>query len=217
MAEQVAIFDLDGTLIRLPSSERRFVAQLWVRRLINWRRAALFASFPLAWLPRFGRDVARKNKAYLSGLDVALVQSLGRAFAAELLAEVPRTMRGELEQHQRAGRATLLLTGSPDFIAEPLGALLGFSEVIATRPAQRGGRYTWMPPLVHPMGKTKLALARDFCQRRGTTLAAASAYGDSRLEIPLLAQCARPVAVDPDSHLRHAAAARGWRILELPA
>ena len=210
---RVALFDLDGTLIRLPSSERRFIGELWSRRLLNWRRATLFALYLPVWLPRFGRDVARKNKAYLSGLEIGQVESLGRDFARHLAAEVTSPMRQALEDHQESGDYTVLLTGSPYFIAQPLGRLLGFDEVIATQPARAGSRFSWLPPTQHPLGREKLTLAQAVCNRQQKPLSEAAAYGDSRQDVALLSEVGQPVAVCPDDSLRQVAQEDGWTIL----
>jgi HAD superfamily phosphoserine phosphatase-like hydrolase len=211
---RAAIFDLDGTLIGLPSSERRFIGELWARRRIDWRRASLFAVFLLVWLPRFGTDVARRNKAYLSGLPVREVESLGERFADQLTGEVRPALLARLREHQRRGDFTLLLSGSPYFIAEPLGAALGFEAVIATRPATTGDAFSWLPPVCHPLGAAKARLAALACRVRDLDLAAAAAYGDSALDLPLLLRVADPVAVAPDRTLWRAARARRWPVLE---
>jgi phosphoserine phosphatase len=217
MAERgrrAAIFDLDGTLIGLPSSERRFIGELWAERRIDWRRAGLFALFPLVWLPRFGKDVARRNKAYLSGLPVAEVEALGTGFAHRLTAVVRPVLRARLEAHLAAGDFTLLLSGSPYFITEPLGAALGFEAVIATQPATAGDTFSWLPPVCHPLGAAKARLAAQACLARGLDLAAATAYGDSALDLPLLLRVADPIAVSPDRALRRAARSRSWPVLD---
>ncbi|MFZ5654185.1 MAG: HAD family hydrolase [Pseudomonadota bacterium] len=213
-SRRAAIFDLDGTLIGPPSSERRFIGELWARGAIDWRRASLCALFLLIWWPRFGADVARRNKAYLSGLPVTEVEALGAEFARRLVAEVRPALRARLDAHRRAGDFTLLLSGSPWFIADPLGASLGFDAVIATRPALRGNRFSWLPADRHPLREAKAELAESACARRGLSLAAATAYGDSALDLPLLARVADPVVVQPDPGLRRAAGARGWPIIE---
>lgn len=210
-----AIFDLDGTLIGLPSSERRFIGELWARRRIDWRRASLFALFLLVWLPRFGTDVARRNKAYLSGLPVREVESLGEHFAGQLTGEVRPVLLARLREHQRRGDFTLLLSGSPYFIAEPLGAALGFEAVIATRPATTGDTFSWLPASSHPLRKAKARLAAEACAARGTRLADATAYGDSALDLPLLLRVAHPVAVQPDQSLRRVARTRHWPVLSV--
>lgn len=210
---RAAIFDLDGTLIDLPSSERRFIAELWARRTIDWRRASLFALFLLIWLPRFGTQVARRNKAYLSGLSVTEVEALGQGFASQLADAVRPAVRARLRDHQSDGDFTLLLSGSPYFIAEPLGGHLGFDAVIATQPAVRGDCFSWLPPTRHPLRQAKADLAAQACAERGLRLADATAYGDSALDLPLLLRVAHPVAVAPDQGLRRAARARRWPVL----
>lgn len=212
---RAAIFDLDGTLIPLPSSERRFFRELWSRGLIDGRRGALFGLFFLLWLPRYGRDVSRKNKAYLSGLPVADVEALGQRFAhKQLLPNVASSVLARLRAHQVAADTTLLLTGSPYFLAEPLGEALGFDTVIATRPAARGNVFSAFPPTLHPMAQDKPALADTFCRAHHLRLSDAAAYGDSRLDLPLLRRVADPVAVNPDDLLREAAQSAHWSVLD---
>ena len=212
---RAAIFDLDGTLIPLPSSERRFIRQLWSRGFIGWRRGALFGVFLLLWLPRYGRDVSRKNKAYLTGLPIDEIEALGHRFANHhLLPDVAPAVLARLRAHQAAADVTLLLTGSPYFLAEPLGEALGFDAVIATRPAVRGKVFSALPPPVHPVAHDKPALADAFCRAHHLRLSDAAAYGDSRLDLPLLRAVAHPVAVDPDDALRQAALSARWTVLD---
>lgn len=210
---RAAIFDLDGTLIQLPSSERRFIGELWAQRLINWRRGLLFGLFLVAWLPRFGSDVARKNKAYLSGLRVEDMEAMGQTFAQALRRNISPRLQQALKDHQQAGDHTLLLTGSPYFIAEPLGQLLGFDEISGTRLAVSDEYFSWLPPTEHPLGEDKVRLARAFCQAHGLRLRDAAAYGDSKFDLPLLNAVKDPVAVAPDATLEATAAAQGWEII----
>ncbi len=210
----LALFDADGTLFPNPSSESRFIRRLlrkgWIGPRQAWHALAFMAR---AW-PRHGRHTARKNKAYLSGLSVSAVAAEAGAFVEE---EIVPLLRPELleriEAHRREGDVLLLLTGTPEFIAQPLNRHLGMEHVCATRLALNGDRFLPAAPRRHPLGMEKLTLARTLATGLGIPADQWTGYGDSRFDLPLLQRCGRAVAVDPDPTLRHAAEAAGWEIL----
>jgi phosphoserine phosphatase len=80
--------------------------------------------------------------------------------------------------------------------------------------AEAGGRFLAGPPLSHPFGRDKLALAAALCRERDIALGDCAAYGDSIYDLALLRRVGRPVAVAPDARLRKAALTRGWEIIE---
>ena len=65
-----AFFDLDGTLMALPSLERRFFRMLRYRREIGTRSYFLWMRESLRLLPRGIRAVLHANKAYLRGVHI---------------------------------------------------------------------------------------------------------------------------------------------------
>lgn len=208
------LVDVDGTLLGGPSSELRFILHLAARRRIGWRQLTAIARFALHWGPRYGRHVMKKNKAYLTGLAMADVAAWARAFVAE---EIRPRLRPEIvglvAGHLARGDTVTLLTGTPDFIAEPLAELLGVQSICATRCARRDGIYVAEPPLVHPFGEAKVAFGREICGDAGGALAEATAYADSIHDLPLMLQVGRPVAAWPDAALRAIARKGNWTIL----
>jgi HAD superfamily hydrolase (TIGR01490 family) len=208
------LVDVDGTLLGGPSTELRFALHLLTRRRIGWTQAAAAAVFPARWFSRFGRHVFKKNKAYLAGLAVADVASEGEIFVRQVVA--PR-LRGEILDliagHVGRGDTVVLLTGTPEFIAEPLARLLDARSVCATRCAQKDGVYTAEPPLLHPFGEAKVVLAREICRETRSPLAEAVAYADSIHDLPLMLQVGRAVAAWPDAALRAIARQGNWLVL----
>jgi phosphoserine phosphatase len=212
---RLVLFDLDGTLLPLPSCERRFVG--WLRQQGRLGFTPLIASlaFALRWAPRYGRHVWKKNKAYVAGLPVETTEAWGREFAENILRPQLRwNLVRALARHQRHGDIVVLLTGAADFIARPLAASLGVDHVVASLCAVEHGRYTASPPLRHPFATDKLRLAADLCRQFGCTPGEITAYADSIHDRELLAAAGHPVAVCPDPALRRLAIASAWSVLQ---
>jgi HAD superfamily hydrolase (TIGR01490 family) len=212
---RLILVDLDGTLLDHPSSERRFIRHLARRGMLGPRQWLAAGGFFLRWTARFGRAVARKNKAYLAGLEQGRVAMAADAFVTGvILPRLQPALLDRLRRHAAAGDRLVLLTGAPDFIAAPVARRIG-ARCCATVCRGRDGRYTASPPLRHPLGAEKLALARELAQDAGVELHRCVAYADSGDDIPLLRAVGRAVAVNPDRRLARAAARRGWEVVRL--
>jgi HAD superfamily hydrolase (TIGR01490 family) len=212
----LAIVDLDGTLIGGWSSEARFAARLVRTGQVRGAQFAAAAAFFSRYTGVYGRHVAKKNKAYLAGLDIATVEAAAREFVAKTLCPLLRTdMLRRIEAHRSAGEPIALLTGSPSFIAEPVAEILGAAVYRATECARSGAVFAPDPPLEHPFGPAKLAYAEELCSAAGVPLEAVTAYADAIDDLPLLARVGHPVAVTPDRGLARAAEAAGWEILRI--
>lgn len=211
---QLAVFDIDGTLVAGPSTEKRFFLWLLRRGVLGPRRLLAFLFFNLRWLPRYGRHVAKKNKAYLTGLDAARFEREARAFvASELEPALYAPAVARLQRHRAAGDAVVLLSGTLQPIAEELARRFGAEEAIGSLCAEKNGRLAARPPSRHPFAADKCVLLDEIRRSRGVELAAVAAYGDSRWDLPLLESVGTPVAVRPDRELRTVAEARGWEVL----
>lgn len=211
---RLALFDVDGTLVS-HSTERAFWRELRAAGLQPPRQWLEFLLFALRYWPTGGVHTFKKNKAYLSGLEVDAVAALATRWVREHIDDllIP-DVSACLEHHRAAGDHVVLLSGTLDFIAQPLAARLGAAEAIGTICAERNGRFLPEPPELHPFGAAKLTLARRIARRVGLPLEEAAAYGDSKHDLPLLEAVAEPVACSPGRALSQVAAARGWRIIE---
>lgn len=210
----LVLFDIDGTLVTGPGTERRLFRALLAAGRLGPRQLAAFAAFVPRHLPAFGRHVLRKDKAYLAGLTPAELAAFADRWVPRALAGAwfaPAVAR--LRAHRAAGDEVLLLSGTPDFVARAIARELGASGWLGTWLAVQAGRFTTAPPVRHPFGAAKLELARELCRARGLALADVAAYGDSAHDLPLLAAVGRPVAVRPDDALARAARRHRWDIL----
>ncbi len=211
---RLAIFDVDGTLVR-GSSERAFWRYLVGRGRQGPRQIAAYLLFLVRYLPTGGIHTLKKNKAYLCGLARTDVDALAEEFVAtRLVSRLQDAVVQRLRQHVLRGDAVVLVTGTLEPIARALARRLGVRYVCATLCSERNGRYLAQPPETHPFGAAKLGLSRQLAAQIGCELKAAAAYGDSRHDLFLLEAVSEPVAVSPDAALSRVALARDWEIID---
>lgn len=225
-----AFFDVDGTLLPLPSLERRFFR--WLRG--NGR---LPASNYLAWLgdalrlaPRGFASIAHSNKMYLRGMDM---QWGGAFFQDEFFqqrsnqaAQQVRVFPAALERlawHAREGHAIALVTGTLEPLARCVARTLedflraqdcaACVDVCATRLAVAGGRWTGGLAGEAVYGEAKVRVVREYANDHGIRLARSWAYGDSASDRWMLESVAHPVTINAGPALRRFAQRRGWPTL----
>ena len=210
----LVFIDLDGTLIEKKSSERLFFFFLLRKGVLRAPQIAAFFLFALCFLPRYGKVIWKKNKAYLAGLPEREVIRAAEEFAGKhLVRSIRREMKERISRHRRDKDETILLTGSLTLLAEPIACFAGIDTVIATICATRNGRLDALPPILHPFSVQKRRIAEDLCRERGVSLNDCTAYGDSIHDLPLLEAVQTPVAVHPDHPLKKIARLRSWEIL----
>jgi HAD superfamily hydrolase (TIGR01490 family) len=211
---KLAIFDIDGTLVE-GSTERRFWRYLLKRGHQGPRQVLAYLLFWPRYFPVHRSQTAKKNKAYLYKLDTARVRALAERFVAEeILPRLYAPAVQRLQSHLRQGDTVVLLSGTLEPIARALAKALGVQHVRATLCREGDGRYLAGPPTVHPFGAAKLAIAEQFAAKVGADLREASAYGDSRHDLTLLAAVGDPVAVLPDRPLLETARDNHWLIIQ---
>jgi HAD superfamily hydrolase (TIGR01490 family) len=207
MGDEVAVFDVDGTLVQ-GGTERLFFYHLVRTKRLKPRRALKFV-LRLAVDPRS----RFRNKSYLAGMDVAETQRLGNHCFQEVIRYRLRSGGGTcIQSHQSAGRKIILLTGSLSFLVLPLKEHLGADWLIATELVRRDGLFTGEILGLHPRGENKRVLLEELARRHGLDLSRSFAYGDHEEDIPFLSCVGRPVAVNPTRTLRRLAHQRRWSI-----
>jgi len=143
------------------------------------------------------------------------VIAVGRSVAREEL--LPRLYPQAVEllsRHKRAGREVYIASSSPEDYLALLAEELGIDGVIGTRAQVVDGRYTGEldGPLVH--GPEKATRVEKLAAEKGIDLGRSFAYSDSANDLPMLELVGNPVAMNPDTRLRHEARKRGWQMLD---
>jgi HAD superfamily hydrolase (TIGR01490 family) len=210
----IVFVDVDGTLLHGPSSEALFVTYLLEIGAIGPRQVIEGIAFFFRWSRAFGWDTAKKNKAYLAGLDVGEVRAAAERFVRQqLVTRVRDSVRARIDEHRQRGEVIALLTGTPEFVAEPLARWLEADLWCGTDNARENGVFLSLPPVRHPFGAEKLRLALEICADKNVDLAACTAYADAIDDLALLRRVGRPIAVDPDPPLKRVAIRERWEIL----
>lgn len=215
---RLAVFDLDHTLLANDSDH------LWGRWMIE---------NGIVDAEQYARENERFYGLYSAGtLDIheyaafslrplveqplARMLALRERFVAEWI--VPAVAPGApalLEKHRAQGDELLITTATSRFITEPIAALLGVTNLIATDPEVHDGRYTGRIAGIPNFQGGKVQRLRDWLAQQAEPYAHLTAYSDSRNDIPLLEEAQAAIAVDPDAVLRATAQSRGWAIISL--
>lgn len=214
-----AFFDVDGTILRATivhyyvyfatqgrSAFRRGV--FWV-----WFIPQILSFLILDKISRsaFNRVFYRRYR----GMEAARLRGMAQGLLdGEMRARLFPDAVARVERHRAAGERIVLVTGSLDFIVEPLARMLGAEEVIAARMEERDGLLAGElagPPIGD---EEKARLVRAYAEAHGIELTESFAYGDSSSDLPMLRCAGHPVAVNPGKRLRKAAEKDGWEIVE---
>lgn len=233
MSPAAAFFDVDRTLVVATSLETCFVRVARRRRVLG--PLALYRNVPAALralhllpagkrgrlplpaglsLPtRLRYAFLSGNKAYLRGLTLETCRSLADiALTEEVLPRLSEKGENRVHWHQENGRLVILLTGTLDFLAEPLRAHLGADRLLAARAEVQDGRLTGHLVTPHPYGPRKRDMLLNFAQEQGLDLSACYAYADHHTDVSFLETVGHPVAVNPDPGLSEVAKDRGWPV-----
>lgn len=208
-----AFFDLDNTLLPGAPSEVRFFRFLWRLGVVGWSEVAA----SLAWWLRHGAACSlhplRERKLYLAGKQANIIEPLGQEFCRrELSPRVAPEGRAALDRHRRAGHVIVLITGSLDFLVEPIAASLQVGRCLAARLEQDGGTYTGRVVAPLPYGDGKRQLVMELARQLQVDLDASYAYGDSPGDLEILATVGHPMVINPIRGMASVAKTNGWPI-----
>lgn len=218
VGRSAAFFDLDKTVIA-KSSALAFGRPFYRDGLIS-RRDVVKAAYAQLMFRLGGADeqTMARTRDYMAALCKGWSAEQVRQIVNETLHDLinPYVYAEAailIAEHQAAGRDVVLVSASGDEMVRPIGALLGVTDVIATRMAVEDGRYSGEVEF-YAAGPTKVLAARELAEERGYDLADCYAYSDSVSDAPLLETVGHPTAVNPDRALRRLATERAWPVLE---
>lgn len=216
----IAFFDVDNTLLR-GASIFHIGRGAFRRRLITLGDIISFGWKQLRFISvgenHRHLEVVRERALELAGghsvsdLEELANEVYDRYIEPKLWPETVALTREHLGQ----GHSVVLVTATPETIANIIAERLGLTGAIGTRIEVIDGLLTGHidGPVLH--GDHKADAARQYAADTGVDLATCWAYTDSRNDIPLLELVGNRVVVNPDKALSRYASAKGWRILQL--
>ena len=208
-----AFFDVDNTLLPGEDSEVRFFQWLWRRGVVGWPEVRESFSWLMSHLPALSLHPLRERKLYLAGKPAQVIEPLGEEFCREQLCPcVSPAAMSQIDEHRRAGHAIILLTGSIDFLIDPIASALQVDRCFAGRLEQVNGIYTGR--LVHPLpyGQGKRRLIDQLAQDLTLDLSLCYAYGDSPGDLDVLRTVGHPTVVNPIRGMARIARQQHWPI-----
>jgi HAD superfamily hydrolase (TIGR01490 family) len=211
-----AFFDLDGTLMRLPSLEKRFFSMLRYRKLIGVWNYVLWIVEAVRLVPRGINQVMHANKMYLCGVSVDEKDSLkARPFYPEAVDRVV--------WHAERGHLIVIVSGTLEALAElaarELEAALGERglvctiRVCATRLEEKNERWTGRVVGEAMFGEAKARAIRRIAAAEDLDLQRCFAYGDSASDKWMLEAVGKPAVVNPSNDLGRIARRNDWVVL----
>lgn len=206
---------MDRTLLRVDSARlyTKYRRDLGEASWMDALRVALWATqYTLGVID--APKVARKALESFKGREETwLLKSCAEWFPEYVLPELQRAGRAAVERHRARGDFVAIVTGATRYVAEPVAAELGISNVICSElEVDIEGRFTGaiIEPLCYGLGKVERT--SRIAEREGFDIEEAYFYSDSITDLPLLQVVKVPIVINPDRRLRKIAKQRGWPI-----
>ena len=233
-----AFFDLDGTLMVLPSLESRFFCMLRYRKFIGIRNYFLWLCEAARLVPRGINQIMHANKMYLRGVR-ADVGSGGTDIPVCLFSEheaeekrrrqarMPVPLYPEAIEcvawHAERGHLIVIVSGTLEPLAEGVARWLeaelaerGLATkiwVCATRLEESAGSWTGQIVEEAMFGEAKARAVRRIAAEENLDLRRCFAYGDSSSDQWMLEAVGKATAVNPSSDLARIARRNEWAVL----
>ena len=220
--KQIALFDLDHTLIPLDSDYAWGV----FTTTIGWtdpvefarKNEEFFAHYRAGTLDihdyvRFATDALRRQGAVKS------VAAHSRFMGDVIYPAITPEAQALIAQHRSAGDEVVIVTATNEFVTRPIAEAFGVAELIAVE-LERDAANGWFNGEIKGVpsareGKVTRVEQWLAARQLGWADVEATFYTDSINDLALMEKVAHPVATNPDDALRQIARERNWRILDL--
>ena len=202
MKKAIAVFDIDGTLLKGTSAERIFV-----RYLLSKGELHLINGFNVLWYfcKTFHRNwvmATKGNRFYLKGKKVDRIEELGEeCFRAEIMPRISNSAIRMIREHRGNGYKIVLLSGTPDFLLKHIHDHLETDFAYGSTLEVFEGHYTGCMSGLYPYGRAKADIVRTHFGHDQYDLTASYAYADHFSDIEFLKLFGHPIIVNPSPKL----------------
>lgn len=213
--QRAALFDMDGTLVRVNTG----------RLYLRWQRQRGELSFTeaargLVWLLQYRLGVIEISQVTHKALRTLIGRDEAR-FRADciewfrdwVVPFITKAARDEVQKRRDAGDTVAIVTAGTDYAARPLAEELGIPHVLSTRLEVENGTFTGETQGHLCYGPQKVIAVQAWAKEAGVDLKDCSFYSDSITDLPLLGAVGEPVVVNPDPRLKRQASKNQWPVL----
>jgi HAD superfamily hydrolase (TIGR01490 family) len=213
----IAFFDLDKTLLAENS------AKLWLKAQYKSREITIAQMVTASyWLAKYHLgftkldEVIEKSLLMIAGENQTRILKQAADFYKSSIKYLYRPGAiAAIKAHKDLGHKTSLLTSSFDELSTFVQNELSFDHRLCTKlEVDDKGCYTGKTVGPPCFGKNKILFAEKLCKKLAVSLRDCTFYTDSATDMPLLHLVGRPVAVNPDPHLRARAQLYRWEIVD---
>lgn len=218
MKRKAAYFDVDGTLVHgnIVHNYAFFARNPGSFGEALQRTAGLLASVPLLYATDLVDRKAFNEVFYRNykGLSWDRLRFLAdEHFDKIMKPNIYRQGVDLIRQCREAGCKIILVSGSLDFIIQPLARYLKVDEFVTNRLEIIDGMATGRLQRPVMAGAYKSKWMRAHALREDIDLEASFAYSDSFSDYPMLSVVGHPTVINPDFQLRTTARSLDWPIL----
>lgn len=219
MSRKAAYFDVDGTLVHgnIVHNYAFFARNPGSVGEAFGRTVGLLASIPVLYAADLVDRKAFNEVFYRNykGLSEDRLRFLADEHFEKIMK--PNIYRQGLDlvrQCRDAGCLIVLVSGSLDFIIEPLARYLKVDECVTNRLEIIDGYATGRLQRPVMAGAMKSKWMREHARREDVDLEQSFAYSDSYSDYPMLSVVGHPTAINPDLQLRTIARSLDWPLLQ---
>ncbi|MEQ5840788.1 HAD-IB family hydrolase [Paraburkholderia acidicola] len=225
MSRNLALFDLDHTLLPLDSDQSwaHFIAGLGIDGAQQHADEidAYYQQYVAGTLDM--NDYLNYTLAPLARHSRAQLDAWHAQFMEKVIVPAIRPAAlALLRRHLDAGDLCCIVTATNVFVTAPIAKALGIEHLLGIEIGTEGNdpaaRYTGAATGVPSFREGKIVRTDEWLASLGHTLKdfpKSYFYSDSINDVPLLERVTDPVATNPDDRLRVVAKERGWPVLEL--
>ena len=215
----VAFFDVDGTLLKSTIVH----CYIWMRSLqmpFFFKHLWLIGFLPkiVYYLILDSISRTRFNAVFYRnyrGLEVTEMKALStEMFETYIRPKIFSEAVSQIQEHKEQGTAVVLVTGSLDFVVQPISDYLAADAVLAPQLREQDGQFTGELTTAPLIGEAKAEAMRNYAAQHDISLEESYAYGDSQSDLPMLECVGNPIVVNPGKALREKALKSGWELHE---
>ena len=212
---KLALFDLDHTLLNI-DSDHAWGEFLISRQLVDeaahrQKNDQFYQDYQKGTL-----DAVAYNEfvfEFLARHDMNYLHGIHQGFMQEVILPAMRPKgQDAIARHREAGHQIVIITATNAFVTRPIATAFGVSELIASQPEIRDGRYTGSLNGTPCFQMGKLQHLEQWLLSQKAQLEESWGYSDSFNDRFLLEFVDHPVTVNPDTRLHAHALAHGWPV-----